>query len=93
MAEPKRKTPKSPKLEAPEASSDVTALHIRNVPLSVVAGLDAIVEARRAELEARAVDALTRRFAAALSRNDVIVDILSEAVAARSSSTSKGAQS
>lgn len=92
MAESKRKTPKSPKNEAPEASSDVTALHIRNVPLSVVAGLDAMVERRRAELEARAVDALTRRFAAALSRNDVIVDILSEAVA-RSKSPTEGERS
>ena len=81
MAEPKRsKGSKTSKNTASEPSDDTTALHVRGVPLAVVAGLDALVDQRRAELEAKATDTLTRRFAASLSRNDIIVDILAAAV-------------
>lgn len=82
MADTKRtKGPRAPK-NAPQEPADVptTALHVRGVPLAVVHGLDAMVEARRKELEAKATDSLTRRFAASLSRNDIIVDLLTEAV-------------
>ena len=81
MADTKRtKGPRAPKNAPQEPADGTTALHVRGVPLAVVHGLDAMVEARRAELEAKATDSLTRRFAASLSRNDIIVDILTGAV-------------
>jgi hypothetical protein len=92
MADAKRtKGSRAPKNTPDTAADDTTALHVRGVPLAVVKGLDAIVETRRAELEAKATDSLTRRFAASLSRNDIIVDILSAAV--ERSKTSGGSQS
>lgn len=88
MADTKRtKGPRVPKNTAETATEETTALHVRGVPLAVVKGLDVIVEARRAELEAKATDSLTRRFAASLSRNDIIVDLLTEAVTRSKSPT------
>lgn len=84
------KTRKRPKTkDSPETAPDAsTALHIRGVPIAVVEGLDAMVDARRAELLSRATDALSRRVAASLSRNDLIVDLLSDAVSAHKKSKS-----
>jgi len=91
MAEPKRtKTPRKPKGKGADSDAlGVTNLLTRGVPLAVVAALDAMVEARRIELLARATDSASRRVATSFSRNDLVVDILSEAVA-RSKASPEG---
>ena len=82
MAEPKRtKTPRKSAGKATASDAQgATNLLTRGVPLAVVAALDAMVEARRVELLARANDSASRRVATSFSRNDLVVDILSEAV-------------
>lgn len=76
------KTSKRSKKAPPSETSERTAgtLLTRNVPPEVMAWLDARVEQHRAELAAKATDALTRRFAGAYSRNDLIVDLLTDAM-------------
>lgn len=78
------KTPKAPKARAPEPSPPPPVLYVRGVAPDIIAALDAMVSARRAELGAAATDNATRRAAASLSRNDVLVDIITDAVKARS---------
>lgn len=77
------KTRKRPaKAAAPAETAEVKSgtLLTRNVPLDVVAWLDARVEQQRAALAAKATDALSRRFAGSYSRNDLVVDLLVDAM-------------
>lgn len=88
------KTPKAPKTRAaapdPPAPAPAPVLYVRGVAPDIIAALDAMVTARRAELGAAATDNATRRAAASLSRNDVLVDIITDAVKARAAVTSSG---
>lgn len=61
-------------------------LFVRCRDRSTVDKLDEWVAQRRAELSAAATDAATRRIAASFSRNDLVLDLIDEALMARKAS-------
>jgi hypothetical protein len=69
-----------------------TSVLTRNVPLDVLDWLEERLLERRNELAAKATDAHSRRAASSYSRNDLVVDILSDAMRAARATKSPGAE-
>jgi len=80
MADTPRTKRRVPPAAAPPSSA---VLYVRGASRETVAALDAWVADRRAELSTSAGDTASRRIAASFSRNDLVLDIIAEALRAR----------